>query len=180
MNNANERIKYLRNNLNISQEQLGKAIGISKSGISAIENGTRNVTEKHIKLLANAYNVNEEWLRYGTGEIFEQLTDQEKVIKYTTILLKDTKSSIAESIKNLITIYEQLDDTSKEVLEKIIDTYVEKAKKVKDTKKSLNLKKIESEQFNILNAAHERTDIISTPEGQAHDDAIMDDDSEWE
>ncbi|WP_027296437.1 helix-turn-helix domain-containing protein [Robinsoniella sp. KNHs210] len=127
--NANERVKYLRTTLNINQEQLGKAIGISKSGISAIENGTRNVTEKHIKLIANAYNINEEWLRNGTGEMFEQLTEQEKVMKYTAYLLKDTESSIAESIKNLIVTYQQLDDTSKEVLEKIIDTYVEKIKK---------------------------------------------------
>lgn len=127
--NANERVKYLRTTLNINQEQLGKAIGISKSGISAIENGTRNVTEKHIKLIANAYNINEEWLRSGTGEMFEQLTEQEKVMKYTAYLLKDTESSIAESIKNLIVTYQQLDDTSKEVLEKIIDTYVEKIKK---------------------------------------------------
>lgn len=127
--NANERVKYLRTTLKINQEQLGKAIGISKSGISAIENGTRNVTEKHIKLIANAYNINEEWLRSGTGEMFEQLTEQEKVMKYTAYLLKDTESSIAESIKNLIVTYQQLDDTSKEVLEKIIDMYVEKIKK---------------------------------------------------
>lgn len=31
-----------------------------------------------------------------------------------------------------------------------------------------------------LVAAHARTDIETTPEGQAHDMAIMDDDSEWE
>lgn len=31
-----------------------------------------------------------------------------------------------------------------------------------------------------LAAAHARTDITPTPEGQAHDNAIMDDDSEWE
>lgn len=31
-----------------------------------------------------------------------------------------------------------------------------------------------------VQAAHERTDIAPTSEGKAHDDAIMDDDSEWE
>lgn len=31
-----------------------------------------------------------------------------------------------------------------------------------------------------VQAAHARTDIEHTPEGKAHDDAIMDDDSEWE
>lgn len=32
----------------------------------------------------------------------------------------------------------------------------------------------------ILNAAHARTDIKQTPEGKAHDDAIMMDPKEWE
>ena len=31
-----------------------------------------------------------------------------------------------------------------------------------------------------VNAAHARTDIEPTDEDQAHDDAIMNDDSEWE
>ena len=36
------------------------------------------------------------------------------------------------------------------------------------------------EQEQLLAAAHARTDVPSTPEGKAHDDAIMEDDSEWE
>ncbi len=34
--------------------------------------------------------------------------------------------------------------------------------------------------YQLVNAAHARTDIESTPEDQAYDDAIMNDDSEWE
>lgn len=70
MNEINERIKVLRNSLKLNQENFGKAIGLSKSGISNIENGTRNVTGKHIKLISNEFNVSEEWLRDGVGEMF--------------------------------------------------------------------------------------------------------------
>lgn len=38
--------------------------------MSNIENGSRNVTEKHIKLIVNAFDVREEWLRTGKGAIF--------------------------------------------------------------------------------------------------------------
>ena len=67
---ANERVKFLRESLHESQEQFGNSIGISKSGVSNIESGIRNVTEKHIKLICSAYSVNEMWLRDGTGEMF--------------------------------------------------------------------------------------------------------------
>ena len=40
----NDRFKELRKALGLSQEEFGNKIGLSKSGISNIESGTRNVT----------------------------------------------------------------------------------------------------------------------------------------
>ena len=66
----NNRFKQIREKLNLSQEEMGEAIGITRSGISNIESGKRSVSERHIKLLRSAYNVNEHWLRTGEGEMF--------------------------------------------------------------------------------------------------------------
>lgn len=72
MNKENTRIKELRKSLKLSQEGLGNAIGLTKSSVSNIENGIRNVTDQHIKLLCSELNVNEEWLRTGRGKMFVQ------------------------------------------------------------------------------------------------------------
>ena len=64
---VNDRFKELRKTFGLSQEELGNKIGLSKSGISNIESGARNVTDKHIKLICSEFPVNEEWLRDGTG-----------------------------------------------------------------------------------------------------------------
>ena len=66
----NNRFKQIREKLNLSQEEMGEAIGITRSGISNIESGKRSVSERHIKLLHSAYNINEHWLRTGEGEMF--------------------------------------------------------------------------------------------------------------
>ena len=66
----NERIKQLRLKLALSQDEFGQAIGLSKSGISNIESGTRSVNGKHIRMLTMAYNVNPDWLCTGEGEMF--------------------------------------------------------------------------------------------------------------
>lgn len=65
MNSINERVKELRLSLHMSQEEFGNAIGLSKSGISNIESGVRNIRDNHIKLLSTTFNVNENWLRTG-------------------------------------------------------------------------------------------------------------------
>lgn len=72
MNNINDRIKELRKTLGLNQEDFGKKILLVKSGISNMENGSRPVNDKNIKLICQEYNVNESWLRTGEGEMFNQ------------------------------------------------------------------------------------------------------------
>ena len=66
----NERIKAIRIAMGLTQEEFGKRIGLTKSGISAIENGSRSVTDKHIILLTQSLNVSESYLRSGTPPMF--------------------------------------------------------------------------------------------------------------
>ena len=82
-----------------------------------------------LKLFFLFVDVNENWLRTGDGEMFEELTEQQKLMKYTGLLLKDKDSAIATAIQTLIVTYEQLDDTSKATLEKIAMQYIDNLKK---------------------------------------------------
>ena len=66
----NERIKVLRKELGLTLEKFGEHIGVTKMTISRIENGKTTVTEQMFKSICLEFNVNEEWLRNGSGDIF--------------------------------------------------------------------------------------------------------------
>lgn len=68
----NTRVKDIRKLLNLSQEEFGKRLGVTAAGISRIENGKRNLTEQMIVHICKEFNVNENWLRNGEGEVFKQ------------------------------------------------------------------------------------------------------------
>ena len=73
---VNARLREVRKALNLTIAQMGEAIGLSSSGISALEAGQRKVIDKHIKLIKMAFPVvSESWLRTGEGEMFEQPKD---------------------------------------------------------------------------------------------------------
>lgn len=74
--NANERIRFLRTTLNLSQESFGEKIGIkSRAHISALENGRRSLTDRVVVDICREFNVNEKWLREGIEPIFKEEND---------------------------------------------------------------------------------------------------------
>lgn len=125
----NERIKKLRKTLDLTQQQFADKIRVKRNTVATYEMGRSEPSDSAISLICREFNVNENWLRTGEGEMFEQLTDQQKVMKYTAMLLKDKDSVMATAIKNFIITYEQLDDTSKKVLEDVAIKYLENMKK---------------------------------------------------
>lgn len=66
----NERIKLLRKTLKLSGEKFGEKLGVKRSAISDLETGRNNLSEQMLLAICREYNVNEEWLRTGNGEMF--------------------------------------------------------------------------------------------------------------
>lgn len=124
----NERIKKLRKTLDLTQREFGERLGIKGSTIANYELGRNEPIDAVLSLICREFNVNDEWLRTGNGEMFEELTEQQKILKYTALLLNDKDSAVANAIQTLIVTYEQLDDASKATLEKIALQYINNLK----------------------------------------------------
>lgn len=115
----NNRIKELRKHLGLTMEDFGKRLGVGKSTISNIENDSnRNVTDQMKKSIIREFDVSEDWLLYGKGEMFVTHSHDEEVAMYTQDILDDEESEMAKLIKNFIVTYSKLDDDSKSVLRK--------------------------------------------------------------
>jgi transcriptional regulator with XRE-family HTH domain len=65
--NIQVRIAKVRENLNISQEDFGTALGVTKSTISLLETQKREPSERLLRDICREFNVNEDWLRTGAG-----------------------------------------------------------------------------------------------------------------
>lgn len=75
-----ERLRYLRKDLlNLTLDAFGNKIGLKKSTLSNIENGTYNLTDQTRLSITREFNVNEQWLSTGEGEPFTKKSRQEEL-----------------------------------------------------------------------------------------------------
>lgn len=112
----NKRIKELRQKLGLSQPTFAQRISISNGYIAAIELGNRRVNDRIVKLVCSEFNVNENWLRTGEGEMFEQLSRNQEITQEVNRVLRGEPESFRS---RLISALCRLDESDWEVLEKI-------------------------------------------------------------
>lgn len=131
----NSRIRELRKTLNLTLEEFGKKLGVTRAAISNIENGNRDVTNQMIVSICRGFNVDEEWLRTGKGEMFQHLPEEDETAAFVSELLFDNDNELYTLIKEIMRTYSQLDEKSKETLKQFSKMLLDN---LEDTKKQTN------------------------------------------
>lgn len=86
-----ERIKKLRKALGLTQQKFADALGIKQNTIAQYESGRNAPIDAVISLICREFGVNEEWLRTGEGDMFQQKTrDEELSAFFNKILSEET------------------------------------------------------------------------------------------
>ncbi|MPL91668.1 hypothetical protein SDC9_37744 [bioreactor metagenome] len=111
------RMKELRKSLKKTQESFGNSIGLSRSNICNIESGLINLTERNIKEICLTYNVNEDWLRTGKGEMFQKLSSDDEFNILVGKLVAEEDSFKKKVIEEML----KLDDEDWIFIEKFIN-----------------------------------------------------------
>lgn len=113
----NDRIKKLRKELGLSGEKFGEKIGVKKAAISKIESGVVGLSDSNILAICREFNVNENWLRTGSGEMFKDMTLDEEIISFIGEVQWDASNTFK---KRFISAIAKLNEEEWKVLEKII------------------------------------------------------------
>jgi len=87
-----ERIKKVRRDEDLTQYDFGKRIGIKGNSVSLIESGNRNASDQVILSICREFNVNEDWLRTGEGEMFAKKDRESEITQMVQQLLSGESS----------------------------------------------------------------------------------------
>lgn len=88
-----DRIKKIRQEFNLTQQEFADRIGVSRNNIASYETGKSCLGVAVISLICREFNVNEEWLRNGTGEMFLPSNRYTEIARLTKQLLDEEEDS---------------------------------------------------------------------------------------
>ena len=120
-----ERIRQLRKQLKFNQTEFGEKVGVKGNTIGNYELGLRNPSEAVIFSICREFNVNEEWLRTGKGEMFIHRKRTEKITDFAADILKEEEESFR---RRLVEALADLEIEEWELLEKIAEKAMKKRK----------------------------------------------------
>ena len=123
--NIGERIEILRKDLSMSRGVFGEKLGVSESVIVNIEYDRLkrpDQKESLYKLICKEFNVNEEWLRTGNGEMFIPLTRDQLITDFAADLIMEDNTFK----KRLVEALAKLDESEWDVLEKLAESLIKK------------------------------------------------------
>ena len=106
-----DRLKAVRKALRMNQKSFAEQIGLSQNSLSMIEKNHTSVTEKNIKLVCVTFNINEQWLRTGRGEMFCASPYEKKLRDVCMSLTTENQESLLLIAQELLKIQSRIFDT---------------------------------------------------------------------
>lgn len=118
-----ERIRTVRNHFDLTLEKFGDRIGMKKNSVSQLENGKNSLTEQTLRFICREFNVNEDWLRTGEGEMFIQKTEEEEIADLVYDLLDPKDDDFYVAVLELLHTYKDLTPTSQKIIQQFASDF---------------------------------------------------------
>lgn len=132
-----ERIKELRKeHLKLSQAAFGERLGVNRDVINNIENNRLSKPEQKLslmKLICKEFQVNEDWLLNGNGEMFEELPEEDEKAAFVSSLLDADNDPFCNIIQEIMRTFDELSPKSQEVIREFSAKLVENLQKEKES-----------------------------------------------
>lgn len=111
-----ERVKELRKQVNLTQQAFADRLNLKRNTVGSYEVNVVEPSDRTISDICREFNVNETWLRTGEGEMFNQITQSEKLAAF----LADITANEEDSFKRqFVEVLAELDPEDWKFLERM-------------------------------------------------------------
>ena len=99
-----DRIKEVRKSNDLTQQEFADRLGVPRSNIAGYESGARMPSDGIVSLICRSFNVNENWLRHGIGDMKAESTQRQMITHFFADVLAtcpDDRSAFVAAMDGL-------------------------------------------------------------------------------
>ncbi|MBQ9168783.1 MAG: helix-turn-helix domain-containing protein [Oscillospiraceae bacterium] len=123
MDTVASRISEIIEKYGLTKTAFAAKIGLSQPFVSQICAGTKEPSDRTIADICRKFKVSEEWLRNGTGEMQDALSDDEQLVDFMNGLMSESSDNFR---RRFISVVSALEPEDWAFLEKIADKLAKK------------------------------------------------------
>ncbi len=99
-----ERVSLVRKSKNpkMTQAEFADSINMSRSNLANLENDRYRITDRVISDICAVHNVNRTWLETGEGEMFADMSREEKIGRFIADILADEPDSFRRRLFDIL------------------------------------------------------------------------------
>jgi HTH-type transcriptional regulator / antitoxin PezA len=127
MDTISERIRAVWKASDLTKTAFAKRIGVGQPYVSDLCSGVKQPSDRTIRDICVAFNVNETWLHTGEGDMFNEVTRDEQITQFVEEVLRERDDSFK---RRFVSALSQLDVAGWAALEQFMqNTIAEREKK---------------------------------------------------
>lgn len=123
-----ERVKELRKQVNLTQQAFADRLNLKRNTVGSYEVNVVEPSDRTISDICREFNVNETWLRTGEGEMFNQITQSEKLAAFLADITANEEDSFKRQFVEVLADLEPEDW-------KFLERMARKLQKKRETRK---------------------------------------------
>lgn len=114
----NERIQAIIVAKGMKKTEFAQRLNVSQAYVSQLCSGTKNPSDRTISDICREFDINEDWLRTGEGEMFVHISRSQEVSDFVGDILKGEADTFK---RRFVAMLARLDESQWEVLEQMVD-----------------------------------------------------------
>ena len=121
METIGKRVRFIRKDNHMTQKTFSEVLGVTEAIVLNIELNRLKHPESQepiYRLISEKFNVNLEWLKTGEGEIYKELSRDDRIVNFVEKVMGEEDDSFK---KRFIAVLSAFDDDEWQLLEKIAE-----------------------------------------------------------
>lgn len=116
-----KRIKKIRKDAGLRQPEFAEKIGVAQASITSYETGIRYPSKVTMRSICREFNINEEWLLTGKGDMYIEMTVEDEIASFVANVV----SGDSEFWKNFIVLLARMTPEERDVFERKVREFAE-------------------------------------------------------